>query len=157
MKIIRKVLKWLALVLICVLLGVQFMRPARTNPQVDPSQTMPARLQIPPQVASILDRSCHDCHSNSTRWPWYSNFAPASWLLVDHVNEGREHLNFSEWGRLDNRRAANKLEEICDEVKIGAMPMASYTWIHRSAKLSQDDVRALCEWSAAERARLGIP
>jgi len=156
-KIIRKVLKWLALVLICVLLGVQFMRPARTNPQVDPSQTMPARLQIPPQVASILDRSCHDCHSNSTRWPWYSNFAPASWLLVDHVNEGREHLNFSEWGRLDNRRAANKLEEICDEVKIGAMPMASYTWIHRSAKLSQDDVRALCEWSAAERARLGIP
>lgn len=155
MRLILKILKWFGIVLVLALGGVQFMRPARTNPPVDQSQTMQARLQIPPHVASILDRSCVDCHSNSTRWPWYSNVAPFSWLLVDHVNEGRRHLNSSEWARYDARRATKKLEEICEEVKDGAMPIASYTWIHRSAKLSQDDVRLLCEWTDAERAKLG--
>lgn len=118
---------------------------------------MQARLNVTPEVAAILDRSCQDCHSNATRWPWYSNFAPPSWLLVDHVNEGRQHLNLSEWGRLDKRRASNKLEEICDEVKTGAMPMASYTWIHRSARLSPEDAKILCDWTASERARLAAP
>lgn len=154
MKRFAKLLKWVGIVIICLFLVVQFMRPARTNPEVDPSQTLQARVQIPSNVAAILDRSCQDCHSNATRWPWYSNVAPFSWLLVDHVNEGRQHLNLSEWGRLDNRRARNKLEEICDEVKIGAMPMASYTWIHRSAILSAENVNTLCDWANAERARL---
>ncbi len=150
-----KLLKWFGIAIVCLFVGLQFMRPARTNPSVDPSQTIEARLQVPPQVASILDRSCKDCHSNATRWPWYSNVAPFSWLLVDHVNEGREQLNLSEWRRLDNRRAGDKLEEICDEVKIGAMPIDSYTWIHRSAKLSAEDVKTLCDWANAERARMG--
>ena len=150
-----KVLKWFGIVVVCLFLGLQFMRPARTNPPVDSSQTIEARLQVPPHVASVLDRSCKDCHSNATRWPWYSNVAPFSWLLVDHVIEGRDQLNLSEWGRLDNRRAGDKLEEICDEVKIGAMPMASYTWIHRSAILSQEDVKTLCDWANAEHARMG--
>ena len=150
-----KVLKWFGIVVVCLFLALQFMRPARTNPPVDPFQTIETRLQVPPHVASVLDRSCKDCHSNATRWPWYSNVAPFSWLLVDHVIEGRDNLNLSEWGRLDNRRADDKLEEICDEVKIGAMPMASYTWIHRSAILSQEDVKTLCDWANAERARMG--
>lgn len=149
-----KILKWLALVVVILLIGLQFVRPARTNPPVDQSQTIHSRLQINPQVAAILDRSCQDCHSNTTRWPWYSNVAPVSWLVIDDVNEGRRHLNISEWGRLDNRRANKKLEEICEEVQDGAMPLQSYTNIHRSAKLSTEDVRILCEWSAAERARI---
>ncbi len=154
MKIVLRILKWLGVAIACLFVGLQFMRPARTNPPVDPSQTIQAHLQIPPQVAGILDRSCQDCHSHATRWPWYSNVAPFSWLLVDHVNEGRENLNLSEWGRLDNRRASNKLEEICEEVEIGAMPMSSYTWIHRSAILSSADIKVLCDWANAERARL---
>lgn len=155
MKTVLRVLKWFGVALVCLFVGLQFVRPARTNPPVDPSQTLKARVQMPAHVAAIIDRSCQDCHSNSTRWPWYSNVAPFSWLLVDHVNEGRDNLNLSEWGRLDNRRAGDKLEEICEEVEIGAMPMASYTWIHRSAKLSQEDVKTLCEWANAERARMG--
>ena len=150
-----KVLKWLVIGLVCLFAGLQFVRPARTNPPVDPSQTMQARVQMPPEVAAIVDRSCQDCHSNATRWPWYSNVAPFSWLLVDHVNEGRQHLNLSEWGRLDTRRAGKKLEEICDEVKDGAMPIDSYTWIHRSARLSAQDVGTLCNWATAERTRMG--
>lgn len=154
MRILLKSLKWLGIVIVCLFLGVQFMRPARTNPAVDPSQTLQARVQIPSNVATILDRSCQDCHSHATRWPWYSNVAPFSWLLVDHVNEGRQHLNLSEWGRLDTRRARKKLEEICEEVTDGAMPMESYTWIHRSAILKPEDVNTLCDWANTERARL---
>ena len=151
---VRKVLKWFAVVIAVVFLGMQFVRPARTNPSVDQTQTINAQLQLTPPVAAILDRSCHDCHSNSTRWPWYSNVVPASWFLVDHVNEGREHLNFSEWGKLDKRNADKKLEEMCEEVSDKLMPIDSYTWIHRSAKLSDADIKILCDWTEAERKRL---
>lgn len=154
MKKALKILKWLALLVVIVLIGLQFVRPARTNPAVDQSQTIHARLQVTPQVAGILDRSCHDCHSHTTRWPWYSNVAPVSWFVIDHVNHARTHLNLSEWGSLDNRQAAKKLEEICEEVEDGAMPLQSYTRIHWSAKLSPEDVKTLCDWSAAERARI---
>lgn len=154
MKTFFRVLKWLALVSVCVLVGLQFVRPARTNPAVDQTQTVHARLQLTPQVAAILDRSCQDCHSNTTRWPWYSNVAPLSWWVVDHVNEGRQQLNLSDWGRYDNRRAGKKLEEICEQVTDGAMPISSYTQIHRAAKLSPEDVRILCDWTIAECARI---
>ena len=154
MKIFLRVLKWLAVAAVCALVGLQFVRPARTNPGIDQTQTIHARLQMNPQVAAILDRSCQDCHSNSTRWPWYSNVAPVSWFVIDHVNHGRSHLNLSEWGTLDNRQAGKKLEEICEEVEDGAMPMQSYTRIHWGAKLSPDDIKTLCEWTAAERARI---
>ena len=151
---VRKVLKWLAAAIAVVFLGLQFVRPTRTNPSVDQTQTIHAHLQITPPVAAILDRSCHDCHSNSTRWPWYSNVAPASWFLVDHVNDARSHLNFSEWGKLDKRQSDKKLGEMCEEVTDKMMPLDSYTWIHRSAKLSDADIKVICEWTEAEQARL---
>jgi heme-binding protein len=151
---IRRVLKWLVIAIIAVFVGVQFVRPARTNPAFDPAQTIHAHLQMTPEVSAILDRSCQDCHSNSTRWPWYSNVVPASWFLVDHVNEGRQHLNFSEWGKLDKRRADKRLEEMCEQVSDKEMPLDSYTWIHRSAKLSDEDRKILCSWTEAERKRL---
>ena len=151
---VGKVLKWLVVLIAVAFIGIQFVRPARTNPAVDQSQMMQTRLQVPPHVASILDRSCQDCHSNSTRWPWYSNVAPASWFLIDHVNEGRQHLNFSEWGSLDKRRADKRLEEMCEQVEDKLMPLESYTWIHRSAKLSDADIKAICDWTKTEQARL---
>ncbi len=157
MKRAGKVLKWLAVAIVVVLIGMQFVRPARTNPAIDQTQTINARLQVMPQVAAIIDRSCQDCHSNSTRWPWYSHIAPASWFLIDHVNEGRRHLNLSEWGKLDKRRADKRLEEMCEQVSDKLMPIDSYTWIHWSAKLSADDIKTLCDWTEVERKRLAAP
>lgn len=157
MKRALKVFKWFAVVVVVVFIGLQFVRPARTNPAVDQTQTLHSRQEVTPQAAAILDRSCQDCHSNSTRWPWYSNVAPVSWFVIDHVNHARSHLNFSEWGRLDKRQAAKKLEEICEEVEDGEMPLESYTYIHWSAKLSAEDKKILCEWTAAERARIALP
>ena len=154
MKRVRTILKWLVIVLAGLFIIIQIKRPARTNPPVDQSQTIEALTQMTPQVASILARSCNDCHSNKTVWPWYTNVAPVSWFIVDHVNEGRSNLNLSEWGRYDQRRQGKKLEQMCDEVKDGAMPLSSYTPLHPGSKLSPDDVKTLCDWTEAERSRI---
>ena len=155
MKKILRVLKWITVVLIVVFLGIQFVRPARTNPPVDESQTIFARTQMTQQVvAAIFERSCRDCHSNKTVWPWYTNVAPISWWLSNHVNEGRQNLNLSEWGKLDRDRQDRKLRQICDEVSDGVMPLSSYVPMHPQAKLSAEDKKILCDWTEAQRARL---
>lgn len=125
----------------------QLVRPARTNPQSDPAQEISARLPVSHEVAAIFDRSCKDCHSNKTRWPWYTNISPISWILVNHVNEGRDHLNLSEWGLYNRREAQDILSQICKEVKSGGMPLSSYTRIHKDARLSTQDVAVLCSWT----------
>ena len=154
MKRIWKILRWVAVVAVCLFVAAQFTSPARTNPEADHSLALQSHVQVSPQVASIIDRSCADCHSNKTRWPWYSKVAPVSWLVIDHVNHGRGNLNFSEWGRFDRREAGDMLGQICKEVKSGAMPLASYTPLHRGSKLSAEDVSLLCDWANAERERI---
>ncbi|HXM33690.1 MAG TPA: heme-binding domain-containing protein [Pyrinomonadaceae bacterium] len=150
----RKILKWIAIILVIIFVGIQVIRPAKTNPPIDQAQTIEAHTQMTPQVAAILDRSCHDCHSNKTRWPWYSNVAPASWLVIDDVNEARKAMNLSEWSRRDPDRQSKKLQQICDEVTDGAMPLGSYRPLHPGSKLSAADIKTLCDWTSAERARL---
>ena len=154
MRRVLKGLKWLAVAVMVVLVAVQFIGPARSNPVVAESQSIQAHLQVSPPVAAILDRSCNDCHSNKTRWPWYSNVAPLSWFVIDHVNHGRSHLNLSEWGRFDRREAGEMLGAVCKEVQSGAMPLSSYTPMHPGSRLSPEDVKLLCDWTTSERARI---
>jgi len=151
---LRKLLKWTVIVLVVLFLGIQLMRPARSNPPVDESQTIEARTQMTPQVKAIFERSCNDCHSNKTVWPWYTNVAPISWWIVGHINEARQLMNLSEWGKLDRDRQDRKLRQICDEVTDGGMPLPSYLPMHPKAKLSDQDKKTLCDWTAAERQRL---
>lgn len=149
-----KALKVSVLIAGSLFAALQFVRPARSNPPVNEAQSVEAHLRVSPEVEKILARSCMDCHSNKTEWPLYSYVAPASWLVIDHVNEGRREMNFSEWGRYGRDHAAHLLHDICRTAKQGEMPMSSYTLIHRGAKLSRADVLTLCEWSQAERTRL---
>jgi len=154
--LLKKWLKVLLVVLIVVFLGMQFVQPARTNPPVDASKTMFATGKVPADVRAILERSCADCHSHATVWPWYSNVAPVSWLLADDVEHGRKQVNYSVWGNYTPKRAEHKLEEICEQVEQGDMPPTEYTLLHRSAKLSDADRRRLCEWSAAWRKEIVV-
>lgn len=154
MRIVLQILKWIAIILFVVFVGIQFVRPALTNPPVDESQTIAARSNVPPDVAAILERSCRDCHSNKTVWPWYTHVAPVSWWLKNHVDHGREDLNLSEWGKLPADRQDRKLRQICDEVQDGNMPLASYLPMHPSAKLSDLDKKILCDWTDQEREKL---
>lgn len=151
-------MKWLKRVLFilsALLVGIQFVRPSRVNPAVDESHTLYATEQVPSDVRAILDRSCVDCHSSQTVWPWYSEIAPVSWLLVDHVKEGRRELNFSEWATFKPKRKARKLKEICDQVREKEMPITQYTLIHPSAKLSEAERTRLCQW--AEMMSASVP
>jgi hypothetical protein len=150
----RIVLKGAAAILFLLFAGVQFVRPARVNPAGVAGQSLEEHAHVPPEVAGVLKRSCMDCHSNRTDWPWYSNVAPVSWFVIDHVNHGRRHLNFSKWGEYDRREANNHLRDICRTAKSGFMPLDSYTLVHRGARLSTADVRTLCAWAGEEQNRL---
>ena len=150
----RKALKIVLAALLLIFAGAQFVRPARVNPPVVAGHTLEENAQLTPEVAAVLKRSCMDCHSNKTVWPWYSNVSPVSWMLAQHVREGRDRLNFSEWASYDRRETLGLLREICKYVKGGAMPLDSYTLIHRDAALKPADVEALCLWSGTEQQRL---
>jgi hypothetical protein len=150
----KKILKWLFAVIGAALVVIQFFGPAKTNPPVDATKTIEANAQLPPEVAAIMSRACYDCHSQQTQWPWYSNVAPVSWFVIDHVNDGRKHLNFSEWGTYDAKRRHHKLEEIGEQVEMGKMPLKSYLPLHPNARLSSEDIGKLIAWAAAERRRV---
>ena len=149
-----KVLRWLLLIGVGLLAIAQFIRPAKTNPPIDPALALEAHMQPDAKLTALLERSCNDCHSNKTRWPWYTNVAPVSWFVIDHVNHGRSHMNFSEWGSYDRQRKSQLLNQSCDEVKGGAMPLSSYTPLHPGSKPTPQDLSVICEWASREVQRL---
>lgn len=146
--------KWIGVSLIVVLLGIQLIRPDRTNPTIDPGQTVDSYVPLPDDIRSILTKACYDCHSHQTIWPWYSQVAPVSWLVARDVREGRQHLNFSSWGTYTNKRMSEKLSQIAGEVEEGSMPMRPYVWLHREADLTGEEKRRLVSWAEEEADRI---
>jgi hypothetical protein len=138
-----RLLKRLLVVFAVLFVGAQLVRPARTNPETDPTKV----LRAPANVQAILDRSCRDCHTNDTHWPWYSGITPISFLLTHDVEEGREELSFSQWNAYTPRERDHKLEEICEQVEEGEMPLKPYLLLHPGARLSPADVQTLCGWA----------
>jgi hypothetical protein len=151
---IPTMVKRAALGLCLVGVAVQFYRPARTNPPVDPARNVVSAASIPADVSAILTRSCFDCHSNETRWPWYSAVVPMAWGVANHVTEGRAQMNFSEWGAYAPRKRVAMLEKMCDEVREGKMPLPQYLLLHSDARLTEADWKAVCDWSMDEADRL---
>lgn len=132
---------------LAALVIAQFFQPARTNPDLNPTASFEAVARPPAEVISILNRACRDCHSNETVWPWYSKVAPVSWLVAQDVQEGRTHLNLSEWGRVGPEMARSRLREVCEQVSRGEMPLWYYLPLHPAARLSQTEVSTLCSSS----------
>ena len=147
--------KRIVLGLALVFAGLQLIRPDRANPPFDAAQSVQTTATVPPEVRAVLTRSCYDCHSNETRWPWYSGVAPMAWGVANHVKEGRAELNFSDWGTYSVRKRVALLEKMCDEVREGGMPLKQYLWLHRDATLSEADWKSVCDWSMDEAGRLG--
>ena len=136
--------------LVVLFVVAQAIVPAKTNPQTDPAKTLAAARPDAAAALEVMNRSCRDCHSNDTTWPWYSHVAPVSWLVAHDVKEGRRELNISEFGTYDARTQQHKLEEACDQVKEGEMPMWIYTIQHPDAKLQPGDVDRICAASLAK-------
>ena len=151
---VKKAIKIVVIVLALAFIAIQFIRPERINPPEDLAQTIEASMTIPEDVRMILGRSCADCHSNRTIYPWYSNVSPFSWFLADHIRDGRRELNISEWNTYETRKKVRKLDEMCQQVEDGEMPLPSYLWIHWDAKMQPGEAQTLCNWANAERDRL---
>jgi hypothetical protein len=129
-----------------VFIVIQFVGPARTNPASDPNKAITKTVAVPRNVQAILDRSCRDCHTNGTTWPWYSHVAPMSWGVISHVNDGRGSMNFSDWPE-GPEEAGELLDEVCKQVRQDKMPIDQYLWLHADARLSDADKKALCDWA----------
>lgn len=137
------------MVVLVTLIGIQFVRPDRTNPAVVPAHSLLPK--VPADVRAVLERSCRDCHSSETRWPLYSQIAPMSWMVASHVHNGRDRFNYSEWTSYDSDEQDKLLGSMCSLPRRGRMPLPSYLLIHRDAKLSPADVTVLCTWSEKMR------
>lgn len=144
---IKKTLLILLIILVCI----QFIKPEKNiaaNASVNNISTV---YTVPEEVKSILQKSCYDCHSNNTVYPWYANIQPVAWWLNDHIEEGKEEINFDEFATYRPARQYRKLKEIHDEVDEGEMPLSSYTLIHSNAKLSESDKKKLLDWIASTK------
>jgi hypothetical protein len=112
------------------------------------------KIDAPPEVEAVLRRACFDCHSNETRWPLYSRIAPGSWLMARDVKNGRQHLNFSKWGDVDDDERLTDMENCWDQVAAGEMPKWFYVYpMHLSARLSDADKALLKGWVDGAKAK----
>lgn len=139
-------LKNISLVLLFIFVVLQFFRIEKSNPSSDPAQDLITISQPDEETARLLKITCYDCHSNKVIYPWYTNIAPFSWWIKQHVNEGRDEFNMSEWGSFSEKRKNKKIKESVEMLEEEKMPLASYTWLHGEAKLSEAQKEKLCEF-----------
>ncbi len=140
--------KKILIALSIILVAIQFIRPAPNISSGDTPNDITKKYEVPEQVQSILKQSCYDCHSNNTTYPWYANVQPVGWWIQNwHVNDGKEHLNFSEYATYPEKKAKHKFEEIADEVRGGEMPLSSYTLMHGNALLTAAQIKLVVDWA----------
>ncbi|WP_299528824.1 heme-binding domain-containing protein [uncultured Lutibacter sp.] len=131
--------------ILVVIILIQFIRPEKNISNLG-TYDITTVMEVPEEVKEILKTSCADCHSNTTIYPWYSEIAPVSWYLAQHVNEGKEHLNFSEWAAYNTDQQNHILKDIKKELKKQGMPLESYLWIHNDAKMTETQYETLLNW-----------
>ena len=133
-----KIFKRIAIVLLIVLVGIQFVPTMRNQSDTIPRTDFMLVNDVPETIQKKLQVSCYDCHSNNTQYPWYNKVQPVTWFLEGHIKEGKAELNFNEWDSLSNRRKKSKLRSIIKQIESGEMPLDSYTLIHKDAKFSKE-------------------
>ncbi len=142
-----KKLRIFLLVLIMLFIVIQFIPSGLPENEPEDEQSITQSGLIAEPVLDQLKKSCFDCHSNQIQFPWYAKIAPSSWLLSNHIAEGKAHLNFSEWETYSQREKVGLLQGIKDEVESGKMPLKSYLLMHRDARLSPGNISSLSEWT----------
>lgn len=141
-----KIVKIIALVLMICFLGIQFIPVELNQSDVIPKSDFLLVNNSPRRIGTILKESCYDCHSNDTKYPWYNRIQPVAWFLEKHIAEGKEELDFSLWSEYSNRRKKSKLKSIISQVENDEMPLSSYTFIHKDAKLLKSEKTLLIDY-----------
>lgn len=142
----RRIVKKILRVLFVVFIAIQFIRPARNvSIQVLPTD-ISKLVRIPDSVQVLLNSACYDCHSNNTHYPWYVNIQPMGWLMANHIKQGKSVLNFSEFGNYSARKKLSKLTGIANSIKDNIMPLSSYKWMHKNARIGKDEKAIIIKW-----------
>jgi hypothetical protein len=144
-----KNIKLILLGLLGVFVLLQFFQIDKRNPTVETGQDLISMVSPPADVSEMLKQACYDCHSHQTTYPWYANIQPVGWWLKGHIDEGREHLNFSTWAAYDAEKKAHKAEECAEEVEESHMPIKAYTFTHAEARLDDEQRKRLVHWFEA--------
>lgn len=147
----KKRLKWILPGALVIFALLQLFNPARTNPPV--KSDFVAAAHPPAPVAAAIRAACYDCHSYETKWPWYARVAPVSWLIASDVNDGREHLDLSDWPAGPDS-AARRLDRINEALDYREMPPKKYTLIHAGARLTEAQRKEIMDWTDAAAAKL---
>lgn len=147
----KKFFKRLFVVLLIAFVVIQFFRPTKNKAEGMSKNDISTLYPVPEDVQNILKTSCYDCHSNNTVYPWYAEVQPVAWWLDSHIQDGKKDLNFSEFASYRIRRQYKKLEEVNELVKKNEMPLDSYLWIHKNAKLNEPQKLTLANWVNAVR------
>ena len=140
---LRKIL----LVLLAALVIIQFIHPKKNKAEGSQPNYIGNAFPIPADVKTILAKACNDCHSNNTRYPWYSMLQPVHWWMNNHIKDGKKGLNFDEYTSRSLRFQYHKMEDVIEQLKEGDMPLNSYTWIHKDAKLTVEEKTRITGWA----------
>lgn len=142
----RRILRFLVIALLLIFIAIQFFQTEKNNDGISSNHIF-NQEEVPENIQNILSTACMDCHSNNTNYWWYNHIAPVSWMVENHISEGKSELNFSEWANTDIFEKITILEEICRETERKSMPLKSYRTIHPKAKLSDEQISELCDWT----------
>ena len=137
---------WLAVLVVAIVLVIQVIPVERNVSTVPPGQSFEKTEKVPANVAVILKVSCYDCHSNNTRYPWYSVLQPGAWFMAQHIKKGKEELNFDEFNNYSKRRKKAKIKSIISQIEKDEMPLKSYRMMHGNARLSADEKKELLDF-----------
>ena len=138
--------KKILLGLMVLFIAVQAIQPSKNQGSPTGPTDITAAMQVPDSVMTVLKKSCYDCHSNHTTYPWYDNITPVNWWVNHHINEGKRELNFSTFAEYNQRRKAKKLDESAEQIEKGEMPLKSYLLMHGDAKLTESQQKMLINW-----------
>jgi len=142
----KKFIKYFVIFIIVALVVIQFFRPDKTVATSMTADDINKKMQIPANIQGIFKRSCYDCHSNETKWPWYSAVAPVSWVIADDITKGRAKMNFSEWGKMKESKQEQRLSDICEQIKEDKMPLPKYLLLHKDNTLSKAEKDTIYGW-----------
>ena len=135
-----------------ILLGsfaiIQLWQVEKNNGRRDvPGDLLKQHQSIPDTIASTIVSACYDCHSDQTIYPWYAYAAPFSWIIGQHISNGKEAMNFSYFGALDRKQKIAVLNAICEVITDSTMPPSNYVMLHKEAVLDTEMIAAICDWA----------
>ena len=140
-------LKKILLALLFTIIIIQFIHPKKNKTSGPQANYIGNIYAVPEDVKIILAKACNDCHTNNTNYPWYTRIQPVDWWMNHHVKDGKKHLNFDEYTNRSLRSQYHKMEEIAEQIKENEMPLDSYTWMHKEAKLTEAEKNKLISWA----------